>query len=241
MNKVGIIGGMGPYAGSGYLQCFLEECIALLRAAGLEVTDQRYPPHYVVQHPVPDRTAALLQGPDGYAAVFQDILGQVRALQSLGVSAAAMACNTAHAWHADLQQAVPGVRLVHMAEATAAFLAARSVRSVGLLATAGTLRSGMYARALSAQGIACLEPDARELQTIMTGIYGGVKAGNLGLGRSCFAEALAAMARRTGVAAFLMACTEIPLALDGAAVAPHLALYDPTRISAQQLARLALA
>lgn len=240
MNKVGIIGGMGPYAGLNYLHAFLDECSILIRSSKGAINDQCFPPHYLMQHPVPDRTSALSEGVGAYRQVREDVSNQLRALDGMGVRAAAIACNTAHAWHEDLQEAVPGIHLLHIADGAAQCLLARSVERVGLLSTAGTVRSGMYARSLRAKGIECIAPDDAEMDTLMIGIYDGVKAGNLDLGKHCFSTVVSWMKNRAGITSFLMACTEIPLVLSRIDVDDDVCLHDPSRISAQILAQIAL-
>lgn len=231
---------MGPYAGENYLTRFLVACTDRLKKSGGEVSDQRYPAHYLFQQPVPDRTKALIDGQDEYLRVFFELRAQLKALEHLGVSAAAIACNTAHAWHADLKDAAPQMNLLHIADVCAQHLESNSVERACLMATAGTVRSGMYARALASRGIECIEPDANELSLLMAGIYDGVKADAMEVGRRHFIEAANRMRRRTGVQDFLMACTEIPLALAQGDVACDIYLHDPTSISACRLAEIAL-
>ena len=240
MVPVGIIGGMGPFAGAHYVGLFLEECAQLIEAGGASVTDQRFPPHYLFQLPVPDRTSALLGPQEEYGRVLQALSGQMDGLRALGVRVVAMSCNTAHAWHAELQRRHPDMTLLHIGDVTADYLAGHGEAEIGLLSTAGTVKSGIYAEALERVGIACREPDEEELDLVMRGIYEGVKAGDNELGRSCFSSALERMRSRTGATGFLMACTEIPLALGAEDVSAECRLYDPGRLLARELAWRAL-
>lgn len=239
MVPVGIIGGMGPFAGAHYVGLFLEECARLIEADGAGVTDQCFPPHYLFQLPVPDRTSALLGAQDEYGRVLRALSGQMDGLRGLGAKVVAMSCNTAHAWHAELRSRYPDMALLHIGDAAADHLVGQDEAEVGLLATAGTVRSGIYAGSLARAGIACREPDGDELALLMRGIYQGVKAGDNALGRACFSRALERMRGRTGVAGFLMACTEIPLALRAEDVPAECRLYDPGRLSARELAKRA--
>lgn len=241
MVPVGIIGGMGPFAGAHYVGLFLEECARLIEAGGAGVTDQRFPPHYLFQLPVPDRTSALLGTRDEYGRVLHGLSGQMDGLRALGARVVAMSCNTAHAWHAELRHMHPDMALLHIGDATADYLVGQGETEVGLLSTAGTVKSGVYAEALARVGIACRAPDGDELDLVMRGIYDGVKAGDSELGRACFTSALLRMRGRTGVTGFLMACTEIPLALGTGDAPVECRLYDPGRLSARELARRALA
>src|SRR3546814_524094 len=103
MNPVGIIGGMGPFAGAHYVGLFLDECVRRIGQHGGRVADQSFPPHYLFQQPVPDRTSALLGSMAEYARVLYSLARQIESLRQLSVRTIAMSCNTAHAWHADLQ------------------------------------------------------------------------------------------------------------------------------------------
>jgi aspartate racemase len=240
MSPVGIIGGMGPLAGAQYLSLFLDECALLIEQGGSKVSDQRFPPHYVFQQPIPDRTSALLGSADEYTQILSSLSGQVDGLRQLGAKAVAIACNTAHAWYAELQKVHNDIELLHMGDVAARRLSAFGETEVCVLATVGTIKSRIYAQSFSKFGISCYEPNAQELETLMAGIYDGVKSGNYDHGRDCFSNVVAQMRGRTGVSSFLMACTEIPLALTAANVPLACRLYDPTRLSARELAMRAL-
>jgi aspartate racemase len=60
-------------------------------------------------------------------------------LAALGATTVAIACNTAHAWHGELQRYFPQLEVLHVARA----LARKGIKEVGLLATEGTYRSGL--------------------------------------------------------------------------------------------------
>jgi aspartate racemase len=240
MSPVGIIGGMGPFAGAQYLSIFLDECSLLIERGGSKVSDQCFPPHYVFQQPIPDRTSAILGSADDYIEILRLLSWQVDELRRLGAKAIAIACNTAHAWYAELQKLNGDIELIHIGDVAARHLLDSGETDVCLMSTAGTIKSQLYAQSLSKLGISCYEPNAQELETIMTGIYGGVKSGNYTRGRECFSNAVARMRGRTGVSSFLMACTEIPLALTAADVPLTCRLYDPARLSARELAMRAL-
>lgn len=157
--KVGILGGMGPAAGADFLRLFVGACEARLRASGSPVSDQAFPEHWLAQLPVPDRTLALLE--DG-PSPFEGMVSGIEGLQSHGVATIAIACNTAHAWHAKLQRSHPDVELLHIVEETAKYLAAQRIDAVCLLATQGTYSLGFYQAALAERGIGCHLPTEPE-------------------------------------------------------------------------------
>lgn len=237
--RVGILAGMGPAAGVDFVSLFVAACESWLRAHGRTVTDQAYPEHWMAQLPVPDRTLALSD--PAAAQPLEPLVRGLSQLADLGACAAAIPCNTAHAWHGQLQARVPHIELLHMPRETAAELHRQGVDRVALLATQGTYRQGLYDTALTQAGIACIVPSEQEREWLMQGIYDGVKAGNLLLAQERF-EAVGMQLRAAhGDVPLVMACTEIPLALPAAARAreQNWALVDPSAILAAALARRA--
>ncbi len=232
---VGILGGMGPAAGADFVRLFVEACRARMQALGMAVCDQAYPEHWLAQLPVPDRTAALDDPRPGAHQPGDALLQATGRLAALGVQAVAMACNTAHAWHGLLQERFPQLTVLHMPREVAALLRAQGRRRVGLLATQGTYRSGLYRLALEQAGIDCREPDAAGRERLMQGIYDGVKAGDMALARRRFGEVAQALRDAADADVIVMGCTEIPLALDEAAAGAP--LLDAAQVLADALAR----
>ncbi|MBS0466410.1 MAG: aspartate/glutamate racemase family protein [Proteobacteria bacterium] len=236
-HTVGILAGMGPAAGVDFARLFVAACEDWLRGHGQAVLDQAYPAHWMAQLPIADRTRALAdpRAPQPLEAMLRGLAQ----LAGLGARAVAMPCNTAHAWHAALQERLPQVELLHMPRETAAALRAQGLTRVALLATEGSYRIGLYAQAFADQGIECVLPEAHERQWLMQGIYDGVKAGKLVLAQERFVAVGQALRARHGDIALAMACTEIPLALPQAPEARGWTLIDPAAILAAALARRA--
>ena len=233
---VGIIGGMGPAAGADFVRLFVDACNAYLTRGGFKVIDQAYPEHWLVQVPVPDRTEALCNGHDAPLPALQYA---VERLQTCGANAVAIACNTAHAWHAKLQQKYPQLELLPVAREVARLLKNADVKEVGLMATQGTYRIALYDTALTQAGIVCHCPLETERETLMRGIYQGVKTGDLAYARACFVNVAQRLQSRHGDLTLIMGCTEIPLALENAPEASHWRLLNPAQVLAQALAERA--
>lgn len=108
----------------------------------------------------PDRTAAIEgRGPSPLPWLSES----ARLLQQMGASHLAYPCNTAHyfihrATAAELPLAVPLVDMI--GETVRAVTGARR-RHVGLLATTGTIRTGLYQDALAAKGLDVVLPERR--------------------------------------------------------------------------------
>lgn len=244
MNKtrvVGILGGMGPAAGADFARLFVQACADHMRALRIPVSDQAFPEHWLAQVPVPDRSTALESPGLGGHQPLDPMLQAMGKLAALGATTVAVACNTAHAWHGALQERFPQLEVLHVAREVARALADRGVREVGLLATEGTYRAGLYDQALRQAGLQCHIPLAEERERLMQGIYHGVKAGNLPLARECFASVAQALARRHRLSTLVLGCTEIPLALGAVPGMEGLDLVDPAALLARALAQRAYA
>ena len=238
---VGILGGMGPAAGADFARLFVSACADHMRSLDIPVTDQAFPEHWLAQVPVPDRSTALGSPEPGGHQPLDPMLQAMGKLAALGATTVAVACNTAHAWHGALQERFPQLEVLHVAREVAQNLARRGVREVGLLATEGTYRAGLYDQALRQAGLQCHIPSAEEREVVMRGIYDGVKAGNMALAHGCFAAVAGALAGRHGLSALVLGCTEIPLALSAVPGMDELELVDPAALLAKALAQRAYA
>ena len=236
---VGILGGMGPAAGADFARLFVSACAQQMQIRGIAVTDQAFPEHWLAQVPVPDRSNALNMSGFGAHQPLEPMLQAMGKLAALGATTVAVACNTAHAWHSELQDRFPQLEVLHVAREVAGTLAAQGTRHIGLLATVGTYSAGLYDQAFAHAGVQCHTPLLEERQLLMDGIYRGVKVGNMPLAHSAFASVAGALARRHGLQTLVLGCTEIPLALHGVPGMPHLILIDPARLLAQALAERA--
>lgn len=234
--RVGILGGMGPSAGVEFVRLFLQACKEELERCAMPVIDQAFPEHYLVQAPIPDRSTALKAEGAARDGPLEAMSGCLAQLSSLGVSTVAIACNTAHAWHAPLQGRYPNVDILHVAREVARLLARRRIAAVGLLATEGTYRSGVYEQALGDAGVKCHIPTRAERSMLMNGIYDGVKRFNMTMARDRFQPVAEGLVRRTGVSTLILGCTEIPLVLRDGCLGAGIELIDPAKVLARRLA-----
>lgn len=217
---VGVLGGMGPAATADFFQ-------KLVIATPAD-TDQDHLRVLIWSDPlVPDRTAALLHdGPDPTAWMTRG----ARLLVAGGADLIAVPCNTAHAFLAAVERDV-GVEIVHMIDRTARKVAALApaVGRVGLLATPGTVRAGLYDSWLSRYGVGVVAPSPAD-QLAVTEVIARVKAGHRGRAQ---ATAIAEVGQRLvdrGAQALIAGCTEIPLVFgSGRATVP---VIDPSAVLA---------
>ena len=100
-----------------------------------------------------DTAAILGEGPDPVP----EMLSALRNLEACGVDCVIMPCNTAHYFLPRLQ-AETEIPFISILEVTAEACAARYPgKTAALLATDGTVRTGLYDRALEARGVTVIE------------------------------------------------------------------------------------
>jgi aspartate racemase len=202
---LGIFGGMGPEATANLYQLIVKLTPA--------TRDQDHIPTLIYSLPqVPDRTAAIKSGDMSIVAY---LVEGVTRLERAGASFIVIPCNTAHYFYEPMQKAVK-IPIVHMIRETVVEVAAKypKARKVGLLATSGTIASGLYEKEFAARGIAVVVPDPDvEENLVMKATY-DIKAG----GNKRQAEEWLFLAGKSiekkGAEVVVLGCTEIPLAFN---------------------------
>jgi len=235
--KIGVVGGVGPLA----TVDFMGKVVRLTEAR----RDQDHIKMIVEQNPqIPDRTEHLIHGgTDPTIALF----ATCKKLEAGDADLIAIPCNTAHAFVERIQPHLR-VPVLNMLDETMAQVGARYPgQTVGLLATTGTVQSGVYAAAAERAGVSLIVPDSEHQARVMEAIYGprGVKAGfTEGTCRDELLTAVRHLAERSATVAIL-GCTELPLILPQnehfALGAQEISLLDPTMLLAAACVRHARA
>lgn len=215
---IGILGGMGPAA--------TVDLFGKITAATVAASDQEHL-HVIIDSNtnIPDRTAALLHG--GESPV-PELTASARRLAAAGAELIVMACNTAHGFYDEVSRAA-GVPVLHMIRLTAQELHAHGIKRAGLLATDGTVETGLYDKALADSGIELLKPSKSGQAAVMELIYGGMKSGRRDFDPGEFCRVCEELLYR-GAETLILGCTELPPAFEHYALSyPHL---DPTLVLA---------
>ena len=174
---LGVLGGMGPQATNTFYQRIIDRTQAESDQEHLRVliwSDAK----------IPDRTAGILGTPDQAEAVYQHLLADAKLLERAGCTVLAIPCNTSH-YFADRLQGELHIPLIHMIRETVSAIRAMGKTTVGILATDGTVRTGIYQQALEAAGLTPVTLPAQLQRVVMSIIYDEIKKGETGrsLGR----------------------------------------------------------
>src|SRR4030095_16540615 len=130
---------------------------------------------------------------------------------------------------AEAVAAAVSIPLVHIADATAARIASRSLQAVGLLGTRSTMEEAFYkGRLAERHGLRVLVPPAADRERVHRIIYDELCRGEIRAESK--AEYVAIMERLAaeGAQGIILGCTEIGLLVDQAD--SRLPLFDTTRI-----------
>ena len=238
---IGVVGGLGPYAGLDLVRKIFDETQAN--------TDQEHLPVLLLSASgdVADRTEFLLGRADTNPA--HALCRIVRQLESAGADVVGMPCNTAHAppildvLLSELRKADSRAVFVHMIDEVKAFLREHhpELRKVGLLCTTGTCASGIYDALVKGQGSETIRLDETFQQLVHSAMYdpaSGIKAQAGPVSDKARQRLLDGVEhlRQKGAEAVVLGCTEIPLAVTEKTIG-DLTVIDPTRVLARALIR----
>lgn len=198
-DRLGVIGGMGPQATNTFYQYIIDRTDAR--------TDQEHLSVLIFSDcAMPDRTAAILGTQAQKDEVYERLLSDARMLERAGCTAIAVPCNTSHYFLDRVQEQI-SIPIVHMIRETARLLVSQGKKRPGILATDGTIRTGLYQREFAAFGIYAAAPRPAAQKQVMSLIYDDIKAGKAG-----DPEKFAAFTKdlvEQGCDCAVLACTEL--------------------------------
>ena len=194
---LGILGGMGPQATQVFYQRILDRTDAN--------RDQEHIRALILSDTaIPDRTAAILSGRT--ATVRDRLVTDAKLLENAGCTLLAVPCNTSHYFAEDIQGAVH-IPLLHMPRLAVARARELGHKKLAVLATRGTVKTGIYQRELDGVDLACWAPDEGIQSLVDAIIYDQIKAGEQG-SRTDFA-AIDKAIRKAGCDGAILGCTEL--------------------------------
>ncbi|MBP3942231.1 aspartate/glutamate racemase family protein [Sphingobacteriaceae bacterium WQ 2009] len=235
---IGIVGGVGPFAGLDVFKKIIEETVAS--------TDQQHLPVMLMSYPnlIADRTKYLLgESLINPAEALADI---IMLQEAAGATVTGIPCNTAHAFpiiavvQERLKAANATIKLVHLIEETVNFIAANYEQpKVAVLSTTGTAKTGLYTQHLEAVGLEVVAVSPLLQEQVHACIYNeeyGIKAFSSPVtnrAKNELNEVMDAL-KKEGATVIVLGCTELPLALPQPDY-NGMPLIDPNRIMARAL------
>jgi aspartate racemase len=240
MRTIGIVGGMGPYAGIELMREIFDHTEA--------VKDQEHIPVVHISMPgrIVDRTAFLTGKTDINPA--QSICRVIGRLERAGAEVVGIPCNTSHTKRIfsviaqELHKMESSIKLINMVEETGRFLKSRYADGcrIGVLSTNGTHLSNVYYDMLQESGFEAVVPDWDfQNDVIHRCVYDpsfGIKAIShpVTAGARELLKAGFGYFRERGADVVILGCTELSFAVRGM-VNPGIPMVDAMRILARSL------
>ncbi len=237
---IGIVGGVGPYAGIDLLKKVYDNTIAN--------NDQEHLDTVLLSLPssINDRTE-YIEGniKENPANAITKVLLK---MESIGATVAGIPCNTAHysgifdVVQKLLKENGSSLRLLNMISETVSFIHVKypEISKVGVLSTTGTYKSGVYSNILKSNGYEVIVPTVEmQEKLIHPAIYDtsyGIKAFSNPVKQQAINNLMKGISylKSKGTEAVILGCTEIPLAIPQKEV-EGMILIDPTNILARAL------
>lgn len=217
---------MGPEAGILLQYLILKETPAKKDQDHIEVVT------YTNPH-VPDRTVSLRE--DGGDSYLKAVIDSLKLLENAEVDVIIIACNTAHARLPEIQRSLrtPLINIVELAKNEV--LAAE--KPVGILATDGTVNSGLFS--IKDRPEKTVTP-AKDLQPVVMNVIHDIKSG---LKDNTIADRLEKVIdnmKGSGCEKFVLGCTELSIHHDELQDRLGDIFIDPMRLAAGEAVQLAL-
>lgn len=197
LNKLGVIGGLGPMATAVFLQMVVEMTDARVDQEHIQMLIHHCPQ-------IPDRTGFILGTSSENPA--PEIIKEEKALEEQGASLIVIPCVTSTYFWKELSSAV-SIPVLNIVDELQQYLKERGVHSVGLMATSGTVASGLFQKAFDGQDCRLILPSPERQQDVMHLIYNNVKA-NKPVEMERF-EAVSKELREKGAEVIILGCTEL--------------------------------
>ncbi len=194
---LGVLGGMGPMSSVFFYELLTENTDASC--------DQEHVDMILSSRAtIPDRTDYIL-------GISEDnplpaMLEETKRLTEAGCTTIAMTCNTAHYFYEALQASTE-VPILNIGRLAVEEIERHGIKKVGLLATTGTVKTGIYQTACEEKVIECISPDENDQKIVMSIIYDQVKAGKK-VDMTAF-KAVSDKLIERGAEILILGCTEL--------------------------------
>ena len=163
--RIIIIGGMGPQASLELHRRMIQQALANGAKDGTDF------PHIVhLSLPVPD----FIANESRRSEALEIIINELKNIDASMDDVIIIACNTAHLLQPDIERQL-NIRITSMVDATIDYVS-RHHKTIRLLASPTTIRTGLYDKPLKTVGVTVLTPDdneRQELETIIRALIAG--------------------------------------------------------------------
>ena len=202
---IGILGGMGTQAG-------LDFCnkLAILYRGKI---DQKYPLFMLYNKSnIPKRPESIDSSKKKYLLVLKSLLDGCRSLKKSNCKFIVIPCNTAHYWFDDLKKKI-SIPIINMPKEVFNYTKKKCKKnsSIGLLATEGTLKTGIYNKFFD-KNYDLIFPNSTIQKNSVNKAIRLVKMGNVKEANQTIKLAIDFLIKKK-CKKIILGCTELPIAI----------------------------
>jgi aspartate racemase len=228
---IGILGGMGPEATLYLFQKIIKNTKAMRDQDHLRILIDNNPK-------IPDRTPAIVGRGENPVPMLIEV---AKNLERAGADFIVIPCVSAHYFINQLREGIT-IPIISILDEVAGALEKYlpDIKQVGLIATTGTLKAGLFQDRLREMGVEILVPFPKEQENlVMSAIYGksGIKAGRLSLENKQKILMAAEALIKKGAQGIIGGCTEVPLVVNQTDI--EVPFFDSLNILALSAIRIA--
>jgi len=200
---IGLVGGMGPFAGVEFCRRLLEKSC---RDFGARNGDE-FPEIVLDSVPVAD----FISDTRNLPRAGRLLTSRIKKLNRFGCTSIAMVCNTGHVLFPKLSK-VSTVKMVSLINSVRDKALSQNLKRVGLLATKTSIRANLFGKAFSGTGTEVIIPDEKTLD-VCEEVIRGVIANNVS-NRSVnqLVKRTQLFIKQQKLDGIILGCTELPLA-----------------------------
>lgn len=204
MKKIGLVGGLGPASTVDYY-------LGLVDKTRNELGDDVYPEIVIDSVNMSEHINAISGG--DYEKVCTLLLRSIDNLKASGAQIAAITANTEHIVWDMVHEKFP-IPVISIIDATVNEIKKCGYKRVLVFGTEFTMKSGIYEKALTNNGITAIIPEQEDILTIGKLIYPNLENGIvIPEDRQKMIELAEKYIKEENADAMILGCTEIPLAI----------------------------
>jgi aspartate racemase len=201
MKTIGMIGGTGWPSTLEYYRLINQETnkrLGGLNSAKIIITSFNY------------AEIDALNKKEDHAGVYKLVLESAQKLKNCSVDCLVLCANTLHQYVEDLEKEI-GVKIVHIADATAREIKRKGLSKIGLLGTRFTMEMDFYTKKLKEAGIESIVPDKPERIFIHNAIMNELLKEEFKEETKAGFLKIISDLEKNGAQGIVLGCTEIPL------------------------------
>ncbi len=202
MNKIGIIGGLGP-------ESTLEYYKRIIYGYRETTGDENYPQLFVNSVNMTEILSYFTT--NDYEKLADVLAGEINKLKTIGADYVAIASNTPHVVIEELNKKST-VPLISIVEETCKFAKNNNLKKVLLTGTIFTMKNDFYKKSFDKYGIECIVPEDNEKNIIQNIIFPNLENGIIiEKDKQQFKEVCNNIIKEENIDGIILGCTELPL------------------------------